>query len=488
MKDTRIVEILKSLGKEELKSFAQFLDSPFVKSRRNIKPLLEFLGNNHPDFETERITKERAFRKLFPGEAYNDKKLENLAIELSAAAEVFLIHSTVESDKTEALMNLCKGYYDRKMLNQSLRVMKIIEKKIVPGFSQGKDYFSKVRRLNYLKNGYYMEKDDIDNALECTRLTFEASAAQFIHDYAQLMSIKKAAGETYGKTIEGKFVGSVISHFDFDELFDAIKDSDFEYSLLIKILYYRYKLSEDPEDTRNYFFIKDLFYNNLEKFDRAEKNHIFNDLINYCVDRVKKTNDEFKSEGLEVYKKMLESSAYSESETEYMQVLTYRNIIIYCNMIKETDWLKTFIDNYTDTLSPEYRKDLANYAYGNLYFKMKDFEKALTFISKINHDFFLFKTDIKNLLLQIYFELNYIEQAYSLVDSYRHFLSNTKEIADGHKKTLEIFLKRYFELLRIKAGQSKEDIKYILNKIESETSLINRPWLLEKANDLSAKK
>jgi hypothetical protein len=185
---------------------------------------------------------------------------------------------------------------------------------------------------------------------------------------------------------------------------------------------------------------------------------------------------------------MLEHNAYSHSETEYMQVMIYRNIVLSSITLRELKWLEYFIENYTDYLQPEYREDLKNLSYTNLYYAKKEFEKALSCASKINHEFFLFKFDLKNLMLIIYYELDHFESAYSMVDSYKHYLSNSKEITNFYKVPLNNFLKLYFDLLKIKSRQSKEKASFIKNKITNESKIISKKWLLEKADELIVKK
>ena len=64
------------------------------------------------------------------------------------------------------------------------------------------------------------------------------------------------------------------------------------------------------------------------------------------------------------------------------------------------------------------------------------------------------------------------------------FLTNTKEISENHKHRYENFLKLYFELLKIKSGQSKEKPAYVRSKIEKETLIVNKEWLTEKSKEL----
>jgi len=218
--------------------------------------------------------------------------------------------------------------------------------------------------------------------------------------------------------------------------------------------------------------------------DSEEKYIIFNQLANYCTEEVSRKNEKFYDEALDVYKRMLENDAYSFSENEYMQVITYRNIIYFCNTVKDDKWFEYFIDKYTDALSPEYRKDMKNFANGNLWFLRRDYERSLVCISGIINEFFLFKSDLRNILLKIYYELGYFEQAYSMIDSYKHFLAHTTEISKEYKEFYKKFVKRYLQLLKMKSGRSKELPGMMKKDLEKETKIVNKNWLLEKVLEL----
>jgi hypothetical protein len=362
-----------------------------------------------------------------------------------------------------------------------MKVNQIIEKKLVPGFSITKDYLSNFKRLTYLKSAYYTEFSDFENLIDCKKKYFETSAVQFIIDFTEILTAVEPVRSTHGKKLENNFIESVIKCFDIEKLLKLIEKDNYIHPL-IALQYYIIKIEMNPDDANYYYLLRDLFYKNLDMFDREEKCYVFNRMINYCVQQ--KFDMSFIKEGLEVNKKMLEQNAYSFLESDCMQILTFRNILITCCRLKEMKWLEYFIENYIKTLSPEYRVDMENLSYASLYFGKNEFEKALESISKINHEFFVFKTDLRNLLLKIYYELNHIEQAFSLVDSYKHFLSVTKEISEEVKKVNYFFINFYLKLLKIKSGQSKEQPSYIKSKIEKEENVGNKFWLLEKTDEL----
>ncbi|MEO8665168.1 MAG: hypothetical protein ABI462_06705 [Ignavibacteria bacterium] len=475
---------MKTFTKEELRSFEKFLQSPFLKPARDTTELYNYIIKCYPDYDDLKLEKEKIYKKLFAGESFNEKKILNLIYDLTKAAEDFLAYSTIMKDEVDFLLNLSKGYLNKNLSDESHRVNKMIEKKLKPGFSPDKDYISKFRRLTFLKSSYYIENIDYENLLVAKRKYFEALAVQFIIDYSETVSAKIPAMETYGKNLESDFINSVIESFDLDKLLKMLEKSDYENKHFIILHYYLLKMNDD-KSYKFYFQLRDTFYELLNLLDREEKCFIFSHLVNYCSQNYGSTKEDFRSEIFEVYKKMLENDCYSLSENEYMQELTYRNILLSAIALKEFDWVGNFSEKYSTALQPEYRDDLKNLSYAYIHFSKKEFEKALERVSKINHEFFLFKSDLKNLMLKIYYEMEYYEQAFSMIDSYKHFLSYTNEITKSYKVLFSDFLGYYMMLLKIKCGESKELPSFIKKQIQKNSEVVNRIWLLEKAEELS---
>lgn len=484
MQDSRLTEILKAFDKSELRSFEKLLDSPFVKSRRNVRPLLLHVMKFHPLFESPDLKKEKVFGTLYPGEVYSEKKIINLMGDLTKETENFLKFKSLDEDEITSMLLISKGFYRKKLFRHSYRIASSIEKKLTPGFSPGKDYFSKLKQVLFLKSSYYTTVNEFGNMIDCKKNYFEASAAQFIIDLIQIHSSKDPALTTYGRKIENDFIKAVTESFNLDLFFSRMEKSTYVHKSLINIHYFLFKTLEKPEEKKYYFLLRDLFYRNMKSFDREERYFLFNHLATYCSDEVSRKNTEFYQEALDVYKHMLKYNAYSYSDSEYMQVVTYRNIIYYCNTVKDDRWFEYFIDKYYDVITPKHREDMKNFARANLHFLRKDYEKSLTSVSLISYEFFLFKPDLKNLMLKIYYELEYFEQAYSLIDTYKHYLSGTTEISDAYKTFYRNFVNRYLGLIKIKTGTSRESPAFLKSKIEKENKIVNKIWLLEKIEDL----
>lgn len=485
MKEVRLIEIIKTFSEEEIKLFRKFLTSEFTKSRRNTDTMFEYIIQYRPEYDSQDLDNEVIFLKIFPGEKFDGKKISNLLFDLTRIAKDFLIYKNVSEDEIESMLCLSREYYRRNILKDNFTLLRNVESKLVPGFSSTSNYFSRFRQLSFLKNACFTENNDFDKSIESETEYFMVSATQFIFDYVQFLTSKRPALATHGKELENHFTKTIGKCFDIDKLITLTEKEEYLSASLISLHYRRLKTIEEPDNTEHYKSFKEYFYKTMDKLNREEKFYLFTHLQNYCVDKIRKREEGFLEEGFEIYQSMLENNAYSASENEYMEILTFRNIIFFAKMLKKSEWLKTFIEKYSEVVNPDYREDMRNFSFAIYFFDLKDYDSALHHISKkFNHEFFLFKTDLKNLTLRIYYELNYIEPAFSLVDSYKHFLSSTKDISDMHKNDFQNFLKHFYSLLKIKSGQGKETPGFVKSLIEKEQKIINKEWLLEKAAEL----
>ncbi|MEO8210356.1 MAG: hypothetical protein ABI840_07320 [bacterium] len=487
MNEIRLIKLLKSFSRDELRLLGKFVESPFLKPSRDTTELFNFLIDFHPEFESPLLTKEEIFKRLFKDEAYNEKRLQNLIFDLTKSAEYFLAHRTLQEDETEFLLNLSKGYLNKNLPEESIRINKLIDAKLKPTFSPNKDYLSKLRRLNNLKYIYHAEGSDFEKIIKSMEGLFEAAALQFIFEYINFSSNLEIASKEHGIKVENKFIDNMITGFDFEKLLTIIEKDGYANIPYINLHYYRFKTIEDEDNVAYYYLLKELLLNNLSILDREEKWFFYVHLQNYCLKQYNKHADGFDKEILLIYRSMLENNSYSYSETEYLHIYIYRNIILLCVTQKDTDLLRLLAEKYTKCLPPENMDNLENFAKAHLYLIQNDFEKSLEYISKIKPEFTVFKTDIKNLQLKIYYEQGYYDQAYYAVDSFNHYIAESKEMPEHFKEPFRNFLKLYKELIKIKSGESKQDPAAIKRKIEVEAFSSFRPWLLEKAIELIKK-
>ena len=206
-------------------------------------------------------------------------------------------------------------------------------------------------------------------------------------------------------------------------------------------------------------------------------------LLSYCT-----ANRLSRNEDIIIYDYMLGNNIYKKSAEEDFHIVLFRNIIFVMTIAGKFEWLENFIEKYSGELHIDHRENMYNFSYAHVNFAKGNFDAALEYISKVSYDVFIFKMDVRVLLLKIYYELSYFEQAYSLIDSTLHFLKNTSEFSDFHKITYRAFVQHLKEILKLKFPEKTDPhlISFLEKKIEGESTYNagQTEWLLLKIKDM----
>ncbi|MDQ3021861.1 MAG: hypothetical protein M3R36_15010 [Bacteroidota bacterium] len=101
MKDTKLIQTLKTFTKDENKNFVKFVASPYFNKGRNYIPLLNELQKFYLDFEDERLTSEYLYKKIYPGRKFNKQVMWNQVSQLEKLAIEFLRQTGLKSYQTE---------------------------------------------------------------------------------------------------------------------------------------------------------------------------------------------------------------------------------------------------------------------------------------------------------------------------------------------------------------------------------------------------
>ncbi|MBK8983686.1 MAG: hypothetical protein IPM38_15555 [Ignavibacteria bacterium] len=67
MRSLRLVNILKTFTKEEIKEFEKFVASPYFSRGRNLSPFFSVIKKYYPEFYPDQYSAEKIFRELFSG-------------------------------------------------------------------------------------------------------------------------------------------------------------------------------------------------------------------------------------------------------------------------------------------------------------------------------------------------------------------------------------------------------------------------------------
>jgi hypothetical protein len=197
---------------------------------------------------------------------------------------------------------------------------------------------------------------------------------------------------------------------------------------------------------------------------------------------VLKGKDIFYKEYYELIKELINRIPEEGSGT--ISHFRFMNAVITALKLNEIKWVEGFIKNYNKFLQEDFREETINLTTSMLKFSAGEYEQALEEMLKINFDDCHHKMHLRNLTLQIYYELNYFESALSIIDSYKHFLAREKSISDLYKDYNSNFVAYFNELLKIKMGIGSLKADELFYEVKKSKEFANKNWILSKLTEM----
>ncbi len=143
MHDSKLLNLLRSIEPEEIHWFQKFLKSPFYNHHELPNTLFQYISKYYPELDSPKLSKEKAFKKLYPKETYSIQKMRKAMYELSVLVEEFLVAMRIRN----------KAVQKKKLL-----VAELGERNVYEQFKKGtKELLGKLEALPYRDIVTYQE-------------------------------------------------------------------------------------------------------------------------------------------------------------------------------------------------------------------------------------------------------------------------------------------------------------------------------------------
>lgn len=485
---SKTIEILRTFDADEFKKLGKFLDSPYFKHIRDLTPLYNALKSYHPDFNDPKLTRESLYKAIYPdkkaGDAKSESLMKTLLSDMFKASREFLIYLGLERDKNR------RKYYMLDQLRER-KLYKEFEKEFSEAYSSYENLIAP--DLKDLIEIYEIENLSISYNIEMGRAAEVFESMLTGTDHIVMLAMIKAYRNSDIKQLTNAFnvpykdnlADKILDNLDSEKLLDDLKKSGNVHHPYIIANYYIHLMNKFPSKEEYYYKAKELLFKNVSLFSRIEKYVMLSILASYCARKSGKEHVErFSAEEFELNKKSLELGVYRYSEKDDFQINNFRNMVLTALDVHEIDWLEKFIDKYWRELNPMYRKNMKEYSLAHLHFARGEYERSLEEISKIKYNYLFFQLDMKYLTFKNYYEMNYLEEAGSVLNAISRYVSTSKEISDHFKKRGIAFVKYAKELLRRSSENNTEDIELFRKKIIEDEDVNSRQWLIEKVDEM----
>lgn len=471
MKDSRLINLLKTFSNKEIEKADKFIRSPFFNENKKIITLFQALVTFHPAYELTASAEKYAFEKAFGSKSYKEKDAYYLMAELVKVLEQFLSQLEYEKKPLNLGINKLAQFSLRNQNNSYLKIDKQINKQIDKSKLRNANYFLNQYRLNSERSTYFFNNE---------KRNYNPYLQQSVHDLdnfyigekLRLLSELLAQQSVFERNYDKGFIEDIVP---------ALLDNEEELSELGKIYLRIYLCSTANESDKHYMTLKELLNSHSAQFDRNEAGGMYLFAINFCIRKFNSGNQEYINELLELYKAMIEKDLLVDNNR--ISPWSYKNISTIGLRAGDLDWVRTFIEEYKPYLPKNLQKTSYYFNLANYHFYKKNFLKAQEFLLRVEVEDTYFNADYRTLLSKIYFERDEFEVLDAYCESYQMYLRRNRKVSQNVKKYYLNYIK-FLKRLSVINPRDKKKLNHLRERIETTSSLADRKWLLHKVDEL----
>lgn len=487
-----IIGLLKTFSYEEKRSLSEFVASPyFVKSKR-IKELYREIIKFYPLFSNEDLSKEKLSRILYKGE-YKELAIRKLLHELLQIVLNFLVHNKLRSEEYVRNDFILKELIQRKQKKLFERHYQKIESvyNTIQNIDVDYLYHRSIFESNKFNFGVLYSKEMMKGKASKELEEISKYSAFFtIHYITEILNnyhIFNTLKIKFSDENNSNYIDNIIGNLNLDKI---IKDFPKENQLafILEIYDAMHKSFNQFKNEDFYFNYKNLVLKHSEKLNINEINVHYFRLMNYCLlkNRSQAKREVFREELMSLYEIVLRNNYYMTDRAKQLSNDLFRDVLFLGLKLRGFEWSYKFAKEYCGKLNPDEIDNMYNYGNAYLLNEQKNYEMSLDYLNKINLDNFNYKFDERNLRLRIFFELNYYDQALSLIRAYYGSLSYSKLLSKERKQRHRNFLSYLEKIVKYKTGNTKIDISFLKQKIKDEDQILFKEWLLNKIEKIES--
>ncbi len=463
MQNTRLLSLLRTFSKKELRDLRKFIASPFYNQRKDVADLLDLLGNcinsggPGPD-------KQIVFKKLYgTATPFDDHKVRMAMSFLMKLAGQFLVLQEFRKEEVAVKTRLAAIYRRRSLPKHFERTMREARQAL-----DG----SKFRNARFYHLGHDLQMEEYrfnaaqrriaDHDLQALADNFDISYFSRKLRQACLLLSHQAV---YKKEYRFGLLDAILQQVEQEGLLAVPA---------ISVYYYCYRALTQPDKPSYFHQLTKLLVEEGQKFPKNEIADLYLLAINFCIRRYNEGEAAYLSDEFNLYKDGLEKGYLLNNGV--LSRFAYRNVVTTGLALKEYGWVEKFILRFKDSLEKNHRESMFSFSLARLEFERRNFGQALQLLQKSEYRDLLLNTAAKTLMLKIFYETGEYGALDSHLNAMQRFLRR-KDIMGYHKEHYLNTIQFTRKLLETMDGKALTILK---KEIEAAKSVAEKGWLLEQ--------
>ncbi len=464
MEGSRLIAVVESLSKKEVRDLRKFLRSPFFNQREDVARLFEFLAERVFTLKVG-PTKEQAHKVLYPGRPYDAQQVRYAMSWLLKAIEQYLSLQAVLGDERQQKIELARAYREKRLPKHFQQTMRQLARQ---------QEQQPIRNAEYFEYEYRIQLEQY--AFTASRRRISEHNLQEISDTIDLAFIARKLRQTC----------SLLSHqavykreYDFGLLEEALQFVDKKGLLRLPTIagyYHCYHALKGIAPETHFRHFKKILLHQSHLFPPDEARDLYLLAINFCIRELNAGREAYAREGLDLYKEGFRTGRLLQDGQASR--FTYRNAVAMALKEGELEWAENFIHEYKDRLPREHRESMYRFSLARLAYVRRQYGKALEHLRHSEYQDLLLNLAAKTLMVKVFYELEEFDTLESHLDAMKVFLRR-KDIIGYHRRNYRNIIRYTQKLLHLNRHE-RQEVDELRKMIEGEEALTERAWLLEQ--------
>ena len=465
MENTLIWQVVKSFSVAELREFGDFLDSPFVNRRSDLKILYQYLVRTAKSRKASPNRKE-AYGLAYPGKKYDDQQMRLSLSYLFKSAERFLVWKESEANKLLRQANLLAAYRKRGLDAHFQKALNQSQKSLDQQSFRNPEFYLVWYQIEHERYLFLSE----------TGRTKELNLQEVEDNLTAAMLGMKLRQACFLRSHETVFNTNYDSYL-VDEILNIAELPPFAGSPAVSLYRSCYRALFHRQYEGEFQLFKKHLFESVAQFPNGEMRDLYLLAINYCIKKVNDGDAGFYPEALDLYKSGLSTELLLKDHQ--LSRFTYNNIVaVAIRLPGEWKWAGWFVKAYRKYLPVAHREAAFSLNSAQLAFVKKDYDNALVHLQKADYKDLINNMVAKTLQMKIYFEMQEMELLDSHLRTMRMFIRRNKKMA-YHRENWSNIVRYTQKLMELNPYDAVRKSR-LKQDIQAEETLTEKEWLVKQ--------
>ncbi len=477
MRQTKLVETLRTLTARERNRWRQYVWSDFCNRHKALRTLCDVVLAHAPSFD-ETLQKHPVFAQIFdPDAPYEDLKFNNLVSDLYELLLDWLALERYWADPLEQQRQRALALLDRNLDKQAASALEKYRALLDRAPQRNANWYRHAAQLEEASETLQSRQP---RRADSPHLLLQAQNTHHAHALEKLQ-----LGVALRSRSQLAVIQSGENAFLYDELQTIRGDQALLATLPAACTYLAaYDLLETPS-SETFLALTTALEDHHLLFEKDELASLYQCALNHCIRRINAGQPDAYADALALYRSLLDRGLLLQHGGRLSQ-WTYKNIATTALRTGAFEWTEQFLHQYRESLPPDERDNAFAFNLATLYFEKQELALTLQTLQNVEFTDFTYHFGAKILQLKTFYLLNEDIALTSLLATTEQLLRRDKTLSAFGKATNLNFLRMLrraskwkMKKARWTSHKSKRERQVLLEKVAALQPMANKDWLLK---------